>query len=63
MNYSIILKILGWVVQLEGIFFVPPAITGFLYGETKDALVYLLLGFSVICILTDYLLLRKKKDE
>lgn len=44
MNYSIILKILGWVVQLEGIFFVPPAITGFLYGETKDALVYLLLG-------------------
>ena len=26
-------------------------------------LVYLLLGFGAICILTDYLLLRRKKDE
>lgn len=49
MNYSIILKIIGLVIQLEGIFFLPPAITGFLYGEIKDALIYL--GLGVLCIL------------
>ncbi|MBE7068259.1 MAG: hypothetical protein E7381_03050 [Clostridiales bacterium] len=32
-------------------------------ASSVGRLVYLLLGFSVICILTDYLLLRKKKDE
>ncbi len=54
MNYSIIVKIIGWVIQLEGIFFLPPALTGFLYGELHDALVYLLLG--ALCILTGGLL-------
>lgn len=44
MNYLLIFHILGWVIQLEGIFFLPPAITGFLYGEINDAIVYLLLG-------------------
>lgn len=48
MNYSIILKILGWVIQLEGIFFLPPALTGFLYGEITDGFVYLILG--IVCI-------------
>lgn len=48
MNYSIILKIIGWVIQLEGIFFLPPALTGFLYGEVTDALIYL--GLGVVCI-------------
>ncbi len=49
MNYSIILKIIGWVIQLEGVFFLLPALTGFLYRETKDALIYLSLG--AVCIL------------
>lgn len=47
MNYLLIFHILGWVIQLEGIFFLPPAITGFLYGELTDALVYLAL--AIIC--------------
>ncbi len=49
MNYSIILKIIGWVLQLEGLFFLLPAITGFLYGETTDALIYL--GLGMLCVL------------
>ena len=44
MNYSIILKIIGWVIQLEGIFFLPPAVTGLIFGEYNDAFVYLILG-------------------
>lgn len=47
MNYLLIFHILGWVIQLEGIFFLPPAITGFLYGELADALIYLAL--AIIC--------------
>jgi len=60
MNYSIIVKIIGWVVQLEGIFFLPPALTGFIYKEYHDALIYLLLG--AVCILSGGLIrLRKTK--
>ena len=48
MNYSIIFKIIGWVIQLEGIFFLPPALTGLIYKEYKDFLIYVLL--STFCI-------------
>ncbi len=48
MNYSIIFKIIGWVIQLEGVFFLPPALTGLIYKEYKDALIYLILG--ILCI-------------
>ena len=50
MNYSIILKIIGWVIQLEGIFFLPPAITGLFFGERYDALIYMILGASGILL-------------
>ncbi|MDD6036986.1 MAG: TrkH family potassium uptake protein [Lachnospiraceae bacterium] len=50
MNYSIILKIIGWVIQLEGIFFLPPAITGLFFGEQYDALIYMILGASGILL-------------
>ena len=61
MNYSIIIKIIGWVVQLEGIFFLPPALTGFLYGELKDALIYLVLG--TVCIVLGGLLRKRKNSK
>ncbi len=61
MNYSIILKIIGWVIQLEGIFFLPPALTGFLFGEIKDALIYLLLG--AICIVLGGLIRKQKTGK
>ena len=58
MNYSVILKIIGWVIQLEGIFFLPSALTGFLYREIKDALIYL--GLGALCILLGGLLRMRK---
>ncbi len=61
MNYSIIIKIIGWVIQLEGVFFLPPAITGFLYGELKDGLTYLALGG--FCILLGELLRHRKTEK
>ena len=61
MNYSIILKIIGWVIQLEGIFFLPPALTGFLFGEIKDGVIYLIL--SVFCIALGFLLRRNQTTK
>ena len=61
MNYSIILKIIGWVIQLEGIFFLLPSLTGFLYGEIKDALIYLALG--ALCILLGGLIRMHKNKK
>lgn len=61
MNYSIIIKIIGWVLLLEGIFFLLPALTGFLYGELKDALIYLLLG--AVCIVLGGLLRMHKNKK
>ncbi|MBR6537818.1 MAG: TrkH family potassium uptake protein [Lachnospiraceae bacterium] len=58
MNYSIIFKIIGWIIQLEGIFFLPPALTGFLFGETKDAVVYLIL--ATLCIVLGGLIRMRK---
>jgi len=61
MNYSIILKIIGWVIQLEGVFFLPPSLTGFLYGELVDALVYL--GLGVLCIVLGGLIRLRKNTK
>ncbi len=62
MNYSVISKIIGWVIQLEGIFFLLPALTGLIYKEYNDALIYLLAG--VICILAGGLIrLRKNRKN
>lgn len=61
MNYSIIFKIIGWVIQLEGIFFLPPALTGFIYKEYNDALIYLLLG--ILCIISGGLIRRQKLNK
>ena len=43
MNYSIIRKILGIVVQFIGAFLVLPAICGLIYRE-KQAIVYIVLA-------------------
>ncbi len=61
MNYSIILKIISWIVQLEGLFFLPPALTGLLYKEYSDAVVYLILG--IVCITLGGLLRLRKNTK
>ncbi len=53
MNYLLINYILSRVVTIEGIFLLLPSLTGLLYGETEDALVYLITG--IICIIAGIL--------
>lgn len=59
MNFSIIFHILSWVIGLQSIFMLLPCIVGLLYGETKNALIYLAVG---LCCLLIGLLLRRPKS-
>lgn len=61
MNYVMIFRIMGFVIQLEGLFFLPSVITGFLYGEAADALVYL--GLGVLCAVFGGLLRLRKSTN
>lgn len=47
MNYRIILHILGWVLNLQGIFMLLPCLVGVIYKEYHDSLIYFIL--SIIC--------------
>ena len=49
MNYRIISSILGHVIMLESVLMLPSCLVGFLYGEQKDALIYL--AVAVFCLL------------
>jgi len=60
MNYRIIVKILGWVFSLQGIFMLPASLVGVIYKEYPDALVYLCI--SLICSAVGFLL-RKCKTK
>lgn len=62
MNFGIILSILSWVVLLQGALLTLPCIVGFCYGETTDALIYLLL--AIVCIIIGALgRLQKPKNS
>ena len=60
MNYFIIIQILGWIFQLQGIFMLPPCLVGFIYKEHHDAIIYLVI--SILCTIIG-LLLRKIKPK
>lgn len=49
MNFRLISSILGHVILLQSVLMLPACLTGFLYGEQHDALIYL--GVSVFCLL------------
>lgn len=55
----------AYVSETDGL---PPTSENVIFGATDDngdaiwRLAYLLLGFAAICILVDFLILRKKKD-
>ena len=61
MNYSIILYILGWVMNLQGIFMLPPCLVGLIYKEYHDALVYFII--SICCTVVGILLRRMKSKN
>lgn len=49
MNYRMISSILGHVVILQSVLMLPPCLVGFIYGENKNALIYLVI--AVFCLL------------
>lgn len=57
MNYSMIVYILGWVLNIEGLFLIPPCIVALIYGE-KSGFSYLIT--MVVCLLLGFLATRKK---
>lgn len=58
MNFGIVRYILGWILKFEAGFMFLPALTGLLYGEFKDSLMYV--GTALLCLLTGHLMSRKK---
>ena len=50
MNFSMIRYIMAYILCFEGAFLTLPAMVGFYYGETKDALIYLALAAGVFLI-------------
>ncbi len=58
MNYSIIRYIIGWIVMLEGGFMVFPSLTSLIYGEYRDALIFI--SLAAACGLVGFLLRLKK---
>ena len=50
MNISMIRYILAYILCFEGAFLTLPAMVGFYYGETKDALIYIALAGIVFAI-------------
>lgn len=49
MNYRMIISILGHVVMLQSVLMLPSCLVGFLYGEHKNALIYL--AVAAFCLL------------
>lgn len=61
MNVSAILTILSWVIGLQGIFLLLPGLIGFCYGETRHAVIYLLVAAGCLFVGTLLRLLFKTK--
>ncbi len=61
MNYSIIKFIIGWVIKVEGVFMLLPAIVSLYYMEIKNFVVFLIC--ASICIILGYLLSYNKPNN
>lgn len=62
MNLSLVLYIIGSILQFEAGFMLLPSITGLIYGEYTEALTYL--GVAVLCLLCGFALkLAKPKNR
>ena len=63
MNHKLIFYIIGWILKFEAIFLLLPSLTGILYGEYREALVYV--GVCALCFIIGYLcsLYGKKSSQ
>ena len=57
MNRSIIIYMLGWIMNMEAIFMTLPVITAVVYRESIG---FIYLGVAVVCGLLGFLCTRKK---
>lgn len=57
MNIGIISYILCWVIQIEGLFFLLPSITGLLYKESTG---WYFFAMSILCLMIGFVGTRKK---
>ncbi len=64
MNSKGIIRILGFVIGLEGVVFFLPALVGIIYGEYSGSLVYALTGVAclLIAVLIIKVLIKKRKS-
>lgn len=60
MNYSIIIYIIGWILKLEAIFMILPAVTALIYQETSGVAFVITI---VLCLAAGIPLTRKKPTQ
>ena len=60
MNYSIILYVIGWVLNFEAAFMVPACVTGLIYREPETSA---LAAVALLCLAVGLLITKKKAEE
>ncbi|MCI8497045.1 MAG: TrkH family potassium uptake protein [Clostridiales bacterium] len=60
MNFSVMIKTLGWVITFEGIFLFLPCLVALIYGESEGIAYLIVMG---LCLLLGLILTRKKADK
>ncbi len=53
MNYKLISYIIGWILKFEALFLLLPSLTGFIYRERKDAIIYL--AVAALCFVLGHI--------
>jgi len=61
MNYGMIRYVLGWIVALQSVFMLFPAVTGIVYGEGNATLIFL--TCAAVCALIGFLMVRKRPEK
>ena len=60
MNRSIIIYMLGWIMNIEALFMLLPVLTAAVY---KENIGYIYLGVAVVCGLLGFAWTRKKQRQ
>ena len=61
MNHRMIRYIVLWILKIEGLFMLLPVLTGLIYAEYREALIYLLI--AAICLAFGFIGTRKRPEN